>query len=277
MRCLRNAILDVSPMTEGQSLQNLLLERDGAVAVVTVNRPKVLNALNLATLEELRHTMAALRDDAAIRSIILTGSGEKSFVAGADINELGGRSPAAANEYARRGQAVFDTIEALGKPVIAAINGYALGGGCELAMACTIRLAAETARLGQPEINLGMIPGYGGTQRLARLVGRGRALELLLTGDQLSAAEAHLLGLVNRVVPASDLMVEARKLAGTIAAKAPLAVRYVLEAVHRGVNLPLAEALTLEAALFGVVASTDDMREGTQAFLEKRKPVFKGL
>lgn len=264
-------------MTEGQSLQNLLLERDGAVAVVTVNRPKVLNALNLATLEELRHTMAALRDDAAIRSIILTGSGEKSFVAGADINELGGRSPAAANEYARRGQAVFDTIEALGKPVIAAINGYALGGGCELAMACTIRLAAETARLGQPEINLGMIPGYGGTQRLARLVGRGRALELLLTGDQLSAAEAHLLGLVNRVVPASDLMVEARKLAGTIAAKAPLAVRYVLEAVHRGVNLPLAEALTLEAALFGVVASTDDMREGTQAFLEKRKPVFKGL
>ena len=264
-------------MTEGPSLQNLLLERDGAIAVVTVNRPKVLNALNLATLEELRRTMDALREDAAIRCIILTGSGEKSFVAGADINELGGQSPAGGRDHARLGQAVFDTIETLGKPVIAAINGYALGGGCELAMACTIRLAADTARLGQPEINLGMIPGYGGTQRLARIVGSGRALELLLTGDQLSAADAHLVGLVNRVVPASNLMAEARKLAATIAGKAPLAVRYVLEAVHRGVNLPLAEALTLEAALFGLVVSTDDMREGTRAFLEKRKPVFKGL
>jgi len=264
-------------MTEGPSLQNLLLERDGAIAVVTVNRPKVLNALNLATLEELRRTMDALRGDAAVRCVILTGSGEKSFVAGADINELGGQSPAGGRDHARLGQAVFDTIETLGKPVIAAINGYALGGGCELAMACTIRLAADTARLGQPEINLGMIPGYGGTQRLARLVGSGRALELLLTGDQLSAADAHLVGLVNRVVPASNLMAEARKLAATIAGKAPLAVRYVLEAVHRGVNLPLAEALTLEAALFGLVVSTDDMREGTRAFLEKRKPVFKGL
>jgi len=264
-------------MTEGPSLQNLLLERDGAIAVVTVNRPKVLNALNLATLEELRRTMDALREDAAIRCIILTGSGEKSFVAGADINELGGQSPAGGRDHARLGQAVFDTIETLGKPVIAAINGYALGGGCELAMACTIRLAADTARLGQPEINLGMIPGYGGTQRLARIVGSGRALELLLTGDQLSAADAHLVGLVNRVVPASNLMAEARQLAATIAGKAPLAVRYVLEAVHRGVNLPLAEALTLEAALFGLVVSTDDMREGTRAFLEKRKPVFKGL
>ena len=264
-------------MTEGLSLQNLLLERDGAIAVVTVNRPKVLNALNLATLEELRRTMTALREDQAIRCIILTGSGEKSFVAGADINELGGQSPAGGCEHARFGQAVFDTIETLGKPVIAAINGYALGGGCELAMACTIRLAADTARLGQPEINLGMIPGYGGTQRLPRIVGKGRALELLLTGDQLSAADAHLLGLVNHVVPAADLMAEARKLAATIAGKAPLAVRYVLEAVHRGSNLPLAEALTLEAALFGLVVSTDDMREGTGAFLEKRKPVFKGL
>jgi enoyl-CoA hydratase len=264
-------------MTEGPSLQNLLLERDSAIAVVTVNRPKVLNALNLATLEELRRTMTALRDEAAIRCIILTGSGEKSFVAGADINELGGQSAAGGREHARLGQSVFDTIETLGKPVIAAINGYALGGGCELAMACTIRLAADTARLGQPEINLGMIPGYGGTQRLARIVGSGRALELLLTGEQLSAADAHLVGLVNRVVPAADLMMEARKLAATIAGKAPLAVRYVLEAVHRGVNLPLAEALTLEAALFGLVVSTDDLREGTRAFLEKRKPVFKGL
>jgi enoyl-CoA hydratase len=171
---------------------------------------------------------------------------------------------------------VFDTIEALGKPVIAAINGYALGGGCELAMACTIRLAADTARLGQPEINLGIMPGYGGTQRLARIAGKGRALELLLTGDQVSAAEAYRLGLVNRVVAAAELMAEARTLAATIAAKAPLAVRYVLEAVHRGVNLPLGEAQSLEAALFGLVASTDDMREGTRAFLDKRKPVFKG-
>ena len=264
-------------MTDGLSLQNLLLERDGAIAVVTVNRPKVLNALNLATLEELRRTMTALREDAEIRCIILTGSGDKSFVAGADINELGGQSPTAGWEHARLGQAVFDMIETLGKPVIAAINGYALGGGCELAMACTMRLAADTSRLGQPEINLGMIPGYGGTQRLARVVGSGRALELLLTGDQLSATEAHLMGLVNRVVPAAALMVEARRLAASIAGKAPLAVRYVLQAVHRGVNLPLAEGLALEAALFGLVASTDDMREGTRAFLEKRKPVFKGL
>jgi enoyl-CoA hydratase len=263
-------------MTDGLPLQNLLLERDGAIAVVTVNRPKVLNALNIETLGELHKTMTALGDDDGIRCVILTGTGEKSFVAGADINELAGQSPTAGRNHARLGQAVFDTIEALGKPVIAAINGYALGGGCELAMACTIRLASDTARLGQPEINLGTIPGYGGTQRLARIVGTGRALELLLTGDQVSAAEAHALGLVNRVVPAAELMAEARKLAVAIAAKAPLAVRYILEVVHRGVNLPLAEALNLEAALFGLVASTDDMREGTRAFLDKRKPVFKG-
>ena len=263
-------------MTDGLSLQNLLLERDGAIAIVTVNRPKVLNALNIETLGELRRTMTALGDDSGIRCIILTGSGEKAFVAGADINELAAQSPIAGRHHARLGQSVFDTIETLGKPVIAAINGYALGGGCELAMACTIRLAADSARLGQPEINLGMIPGYGGTQRLARIAGTGRALELLLTGDQVSAAEAHVLGLVNRVVPAAELMAEARKLAAAIAAKAPLAVRYMLEAVHRGINLPLAEALSLEAALFGLVASTDDMREGARAFLDKRKPVFKG-
>jgi enoyl-CoA hydratase len=264
-------------MTDGLSLQNLLLERDDGIAVVTVNRPKVLNALNMATLGELHRTMAALGQDREIRCIILTGAGEKSFVAGADINELAEQSPTGGREHARLGQAVFDTIEGLGKPVIAAINGYALGGGCELAMACTIRLAADSARLGQPEINLGMIPGYGGTQRLARIAGKGRALELLLTGDQVSAAEAYRLGLVNRVVAAGELMAEARKLAATIAAKAPLAVRYILEAVHRGVNLPLGEAQGLEAALFGLVASTDDMREGARAFLDKRKPVFKGI
>jgi enoyl-CoA hydratase len=263
-------------MTDGLSLQNLLLERDGAIAIVTINRPKVLNALNIETLGELRRTMTSLGDDSGIRCIILTGSGERSFVAGADINELTAPSPIEGRQHARLGQSVLDTIETLGKPVIAAINGYALGGGCELAMACTIRLAADTARLGQPEINLGMIPGYGGTQRLARIAGTGRALELLLTGDPISAAEAHVLGLVNRVVPAAELMAEARRLAAAIAAKAPLAVRFMLEAVHRGINLPLAEALSLEAALFGLVASTDDMREGARAFLDKRKPVFKG-
>jgi enoyl-CoA hydratase len=255
---------------------NLVLERADGVATVTVNRPKVLNALNTQTLDELRRTILALKHDAAVRCVILTGAGEKSFIAGADISELSVQSPTAGRELALRGQHVLDLVEHMGKPVIAAINGYALGGGCELAMACTIRLAADTARLGQPEINLGIIPGYAGTQRLARLVGRGRALELLLTGDQITAAEAHRLGLVNRVVPAGELMAEARKLAATLAAKAPMAIRYILDAVNRGLQMSFAEAQAYEATLFGLVASTDDMREGTRAFLEKRKPEFKG-
>ena len=259
-----------------ESLSGLTLEREGAVAVVTVNRPKVLNALNIATLDELAAVMRQLQRDDTVRCVIVTGAGEKSFIAGADINELAALTPTAGREHARAGQAVFDLVEQLGKPVIAAINGYALGGGCELAMACTIRIAADTARLGQPEINLGIIPGYGGTQRLARLIGAGRALELLLTGDPIGAAEAHRLGLVNRVVPAADLMAEARRLAAAIAAKAPVAVRYILEAVRCGVQLPLGEAQAFEATLFGLVASTADMREGTRAFLEKRKPEFKG-
>jgi enoyl-CoA hydratase len=208
--------------------------------------------------------------------VVLTGAGEKSFIAGADINELAVQTPTGGREHAIRGQHVLDLIERMGKPVIAAINGYALGGGCELAMACTIRLAADTAKLGQPEINLGIIPGYAGTQRLARLVGRGRALELLLTGDQISAQEAYRLGLVNRVVPAADLMAAAATLAATLAAKAPIAIRYILDAVHTGLDMPFAQAQIFEATLFGLVASTDDMREGTAAFLEKRKPVFKG-
>jgi enoyl-CoA hydratase len=262
-------------MTE-EPLQNLLLERDGAIAVVTINRPKVLNALSFATLDELGGVMTRLGEDERVRCLVLTGAGEKAFVAGADINELAVQSAAGGRERARAGQRVFDAIEQLGKPVIAAINGYALGGGCELAMACTIRIAADTAVLGQPEINLGLIPGYGGTQRLARIVGAGRALELLLTGDRVPAVEALRLGLINRVVPAAELMAEARRLAAAIASKAPLAVRYILEAVNRGMNLPLGEAQSLEAALFGVVASTDDMREGTRAFLEKRAPAFKG-
>ena len=258
------------------SFENLLIDRDGAVALVTVNRPKVLNALNMQTLDELRRAVLDLKRDDAIRAVVLTGAGEKSFVAGADINELATQTPTTGREHAMSGQHIFDLIEHMGKPVIAAINGFALGGGCELAMACTIRLAADTARLGQPEINLGIIPGYGGTQRLARIVGRGRALEILLTGDMLTAQEAHRLGLVNRVFPAADLMTEAKKLAATLAAKAPIAVRYILEAVHRGLDMPFAEAQTFEATLFGLVASTDDMREGTKAFLEKRKADFKG-
>ena len=259
-----------------ESLSGLTLQREGAVAVVTVNRPKVLNALNVATLDELAATMRQLQRDDTVRCVIVTGAGEKSFIAGADIHELSALTPAAGREHARAGQAVFDLVEQLGKPVIAAINGYALGGGCELAMACTLRLAADTARLGQPEINLGLIPGFGGTQRLARLIGAGRALELLLTGEPIGAAEAYRLGLVNRVVPAADLMLEARRLAAAIAAKAPIAVRYILDAVRYGVQLPLGEAQALEATLFGLVASTADMREGTRAFLEKRPPEFKG-
>jgi enoyl-CoA hydratase len=257
-------------------LENLLVERDGAVATITVNRPKVLNALNAQTLDELRRTILALKHDASVRAVIVTGAGEKSFIAGADINELSVQTPTGGRGHAMTGQHVLDLIESLGKPVIAAINGYALGGGCELAMACTIRIAADTAKLGQPEINLGIIPGYAGTQRLARLVGRGRALELLLTGDQISAAEAHRLGLVNRVVPAADLLAEARKLAAALASKAPIAMAYIIDAVNKGLDMSLREAQVFEATLFGLVSSTDDMREGTKAFLDKRKAEFKG-
>lgn len=258
------------------SFENLLIDRDGAVATLTVNRPKVLNALNGATMDELRRAILELKHDAAVRVVILTGAGEKAFIAGADINELAVQSPTSGREHALMGQHVLDLIEHMGKPVIAAINGYALGGGCEIAMACTIRVAAETAKLGQPEINLGLIPGYAGTQRLTRLIGRGRALELLLTGDPVTAAEAQRLGLVNRVVPTADLMKETRTLANQLAAKAPVAVRYILDAVDRGLQMSFGEAEAFEATLFGLVASTDDMHEGTKAFLEKRKPDFKG-
>jgi enoyl-CoA hydratase len=256
--------------------EHVLVERDAAVAIVTISRPQVLNALSSQTLDELRRTALALRHDGSVRSIVITGAGEKAFVAGADIGELAQQSPVAGREHALRGQHVFDLIENLGKPIVAAINGFALGGGCELAMACTLRIAADSARLGQPEINLGLIPGYGGTQRLARLIGTGPALDLLLTGRQIGADEALRLGLVNRVVPAAELMTEARTLAALLASKAPVAIRCTLDAVHKGMQLPLAQAQALEAALFGLVFSTDDMREGTRAFLEKRQPAFKG-
>jgi enoyl-CoA hydratase len=258
------------------SFENLLVERDAAVAIVTINRPRVLNALNSQTLDELRRVILELKRDEGVRAVVVTGAGEKSFVAGADIGELAQLSSTAAREHARRGQHVFDLVEQMGKPVIAAINGFALGGGCELAMACTLRVAAETARLGQPEINLGLIPGYAGTQRLARIVGKGRALELILSGDQITAQEAYRLGLVNRVVPAADLMAEAKKIAATLAGKAPIAIRYILDAVNQGSDMPFAQAQVHEATLFGLAAGTEDMREGTTAFLEKRKPEFKG-
>jgi enoyl-CoA hydratase len=258
------------------TFDNLLIERDGAVAIITLNRPKLLNALNSQTLTELASAMAAFKDDAGVRAIVLTGAGDKSFVAGADINELAVLSPVEGKEHARRGQTIFDTIEQLGKPVIAAINGFALGGGCELAMACTLRLAADTAKFGQPEINLGLIPGYAGSQRLPRLVGKGVALEMLLTGDMINAQRAYEIGLVNRVVPAAELLAEARKLAHTLASKAPIAVRYILDAVHQGLDSPFAQGEYLETSLFGTIASSADMREGTKAFLEKRKAVWQG-
>jgi len=258
------------------SFENLLLDRDGPVAIVTINRPRVLNALNAQTIDELRRAMLELQRDAQVRAIVLTGAGEKSFVAGADINELAVQTPTGGREHALAGQHVLDVIESLGKPVIAAINGFALGGGCELAMACTLRLAADSARLGQPEISLGLIPGYAGTQRLARLVGKSKAMEMCLTGAPITADEALRLGLVNRVVPAAALMDEARKLAAQLAGNAPIAMRYIISAINKGLEMPFAEASQYEATLFGLVASTDDMREGTTAFLEKRKPQFHG-
>jgi enoyl-CoA hydratase len=258
------------------TLTHLLLDRDAAVATITVNRPDRLNALNAATIDDLRRALLELRHDDGVRAVVITGAGEKAFVAGADIAELSRQKPLGAKITAQRGQHVFDLVETLGKPVIAAINGFALGGGCELAMACTLRVAADAARFGQPEINLGLIPGYGGTQRLARLVGRGPALLLLLRGQPIDAAVAFRIGLVDRVVPRAGLMPAALALAQELASKAPVASRAILEAVHKGLQMPFAEAQSYEATLFGLVATTEDMQEGTRAFLEKRKPAFTG-
>lgn len=255
---------------------NLLITREGAVTTMTVNRPESRNALNGATMDDLRRAMLEARQDSDVRAVVVTGAGDRAFVAGADIRELASLAPMSARALSQRGQHVFDLIEHLGKPVIAAVNGFALGGGCELAMACTLRLAADSARFGQPEVNLGLLPGYGGTQRLARLVGRGRALELMLRGHAIDAAEAWRIGLVDRIVPAADLMAAARDLAAELASRPPLAVRAILDAVTRGLDMPIADGLAYEATLFGLMAGTDDMKEGTRAFLEKRAPVFQG-
>jgi len=256
--------------------ENLLYEKRDPVALITLNRPKVLNALNRRTLEELDACVREVIADEAVRVAILTGAGEKSFVAGADINELAQLTPVAGRDYGLYGQSVLDRIEAAPKPFIAAVNGFALGGGCELAMACHLRIASENARLGQPEVKLGIIPGYGGTQRLARLVGKGRALQLVMSGEPIAAEQALKIGLVNEVVPLPDLIPEAEALAKKIAANAPLAVRFALEAVNRGLEMPLAEGLYLEATLFSLCCTTEDMKEGTKAFLEKRPAKFTG-
>lgn len=257
-------------------LQHVLYEVRERVAYVTVNRPKVLNALNDATMEELKHIFLDARHRQDVGAVILTGAGEKAFIAGADINELAEQSPIDGKDRARRGQHVLEIIENLGKPVVAAINGYALGGGCEIAMACTIRLASENARLGQPEVKLGIIPGYGGTQRLVRLVGLGRALELLLTGDQITAERAYEIGLVNGVYPQSELMHRAEEMVRKMVANGPLALKLVLEAAVHGSQMSLVEGLNLEANLFALICTTQDMKEGTRAFIEKRAARFEG-
>jgi enoyl-CoA hydratase/carnithine racemase len=255
---------------------NLLLETREGVAVVTVNRPDKLNALNDATVAELDVVFAALADDGAVRGVILTGSGEKAFVAGADIAELSTQSPIDGKERSRRGQRVLDRIEHLGKPVVAAVNGFALGGGCELALACHVRVASENAKLGTPEVKLGIMCGYAGTQRLPRLVGRGRALEMLLSGEMVDAQEAYRIGLVNKVFPREALLREAEALLRKMLANGPLSLRFTLEAVAAGLEMPEGEAQNFEATLFGLICTSEDMKEGTRAFLEKRPAQFKG-
>jgi enoyl-CoA hydratase len=256
--------------------ENILFEKKDSIAYITFNRPKVLNALNRKTLEELRDALLAARDDSSVRVVILTGAGEKSFVAGADIGELAQRTSVDGKDFSLFGQGVVHLLETLGKPSICAINGFALGGGCELALSCTIRLASKTAKLGQPEVKLGIIPGYGGSQRLARLCGKGVAHELCLTGDMITAEEAQRIGLVNHVYEPAELLPAAESMAKKMIANAPLALKYTTEAIERGVEMPQEEGLFLEATLFGLSCATEDMREGTKAFLEKRKADFKG-
>lgn len=256
--------------------ENLLYEARDQIARITFNRPNVLNALNRKTMEELGDCLNAARRDDSVRVLILTGTGEKAFVAGADINELAKQTPVAGKEFSLFGQEVIHRLETMGKPSIAAVNGFALGGGCEVALACTIRIASRNAKLGQPEVKLGILPGYGGTQRLPRLCGKGVAHEMILTGEMITADEALRVGLVNRVVELADLLPTAESIAKKIIANAPLAVKYAMEAVEHGMEMTQEEGLFLETALFGVCCATDDMREGTRAFLEKRSAKFQG-
>jgi enoyl-CoA hydratase/carnithine racemase len=258
------------------ALENVLYQKKESVAYITVNRPKVLNALSHQTFVDLRAAFQNARDDAAVRGVILTGAGDKAFIAGADISELATVTAVEAAQSSNVGQEVLNLVENLGKPVIAAINGFSLGGGCETAMACTIRVASETAKFGQPEVKLGLVPGGGGTQRLPRLVGKGRALQIILSGEMISAQDAYRIGLVNEVVPAAEVMARAEAILKQIFANAPLAVKYSLEAVNKGLETSQSEGLALEAAFFGLCAGTEDKKEGTQAFLQKRAPRFEG-
>ena len=269
------ASYDASP-APALTLANVLYERRGTIAYVTVNRPKVLNALNVPTWQDLRTAFEAAQNDPAVRGVILTGAGDKAFIAGADIGDLAQASAIDAERSSRHEQEVLDLIENLGKPVVAAINGFALGGGCETAMACTIRIAVERAKFGQPEVKLGLLPGGGGTQRLPRLVGKGRALQLILSGGMIAAQEAYRIGLVNEVVAASDLIPRAEAILNEIVSNAPLAVRYALDAVNKGMETSQTEGLALEASYFGLCAGTEDKKEGTSAFLQKRPAQFRG-
>jgi enoyl-CoA hydratase/carnithine racemase len=258
------------------ALANVQYEKKGSIGYVMVNRPKVLNALNTPTWTDLQAAFEDAKTDTSVHGVILTGAGDKAFIAGADIGELAHVDAYEAEESSRFGQGVLDLIENLGKPVIAAVNGFALGGGCETAMACTMRIAVEHARFGQPEVKLGLVPGGGGTQRLPRLVGKGRALQLILTGETISAQEAFRIGLVNEVVPAASLIERAETILKQIAANAPIAVKFSLEAVNKGLQISQSEGLALEASYFGICAATEDKKEGTSAFLEKRAPQFRG-
>jgi enoyl-CoA hydratase len=266
----------MSSAASALKLETILYEKKGPIAYVTLNRPKVLNALNKAIIAELRAVFEDSRDDADVRGVIFTGAGDKAFAAGADISEVLNDTPVQAEEKTRYGQGVTSLIENLGKPVIAAVNGFALGGGCELAMACTIRLAVETAKFGQPEVKLGIMPGYGGTQRLPRLVGKGRALQLILTGEIIGAQEAYRIGLVNEIVPNADLITRAEAILKQIIANAPQGVKFSIEAVNKGLETSLSGGLVIEASLFAICFATGDKKEGTTAFLAKRAPQFQG-
>ncbi|MFZ2053775.1 MAG: enoyl-CoA hydratase-related protein [Candidatus Aminicenantales bacterium] len=258
------------------NFKNLLTRKGDGIGWITINRPEKLNAMNIETIEELRAAFREFGDDPEARAVIFTGAGEKAFIAGADISEFIHLDAEKGREYARRGQELTLAIENFPKPVIAAINGYALGGGTEFALACHIRLASENAKMGQPEVKLGIIPGYGGTQRLARLIGKGQAMEMILSGRIVEAGEAREIGLVNKVVPAAELLSAAEALAKDIIKNAPLALAYSIEAINHGLDKTLAEGLELEAEIFGRSCATEDFREGAKAFIEKRKPDFRG-